>query len=228
MNPSIPYFVEPPDLTPALVEEITQIIFGEPVEPEPCDIIFIFGGSYPGLWERGAEAYFKGLGNPIIATGGHKPAALRHHAWRDGITPEAEVIRRELIRLGVPEGDILIENCSTNTYENVSFAREVYDFSGVSSILAVCKSLAVGRQTRTLRAQLAPNVRVIPYTFDVIQPIPDGPTITRTNWMEFPESRQFIFANVLKSHQYGRAGHLVPLENASDALRALIQGYFEG
>lgn len=227
MTGAIPYFVEPPALTPALVEEITQIIFGEPVKPEPCDIIFIFGGSYPGLWERGAEAYFKGLGSPIIATGGHKPTALRHHAWRDGVTPEAEVIRRELIRLGVPEGKILFENRSTNTYENVTFAREVYDFSGVSSILAVCKSLAVGRQTRTLKAQVAPNVRVIPYTFDV-QPNPDGPTITRTNWMEFPESRQFIFANVLKIHQYGRARHLVPLENVSAALRALIREYFEG
>jgi hypothetical protein len=66
----IPYFVDPPPLSPSLIDEITYIHFGEPIPVEPCDIIFVFGGSHPGLWEKSAEAFFDNLGQDIIVTGG--------------------------------------------------------------------------------------------------------------------------------------------------------------
>jgi len=116
---SIPYYVDPPWLSPSLIEEITKIIFGEPVEPKPCDLIFIFGGSHPGLWKNGAEAYFKGYGQNVVVTGGYKQDAIRHHTWMHGQTPESEVIGRELIQLGVPEEIIYTKTWSTNTCENV-------------------------------------------------------------------------------------------------------------
>ena len=222
----IPEDIDPPTLSPPLIEEIAGIIFGEPVSAKPCDIIFIFGGSHPGLWEKGAEAYFNGLGRDIIVTGGYKPTALRHFSWRDGATPESDVIKRELFPLGVPEDRIYTESMSTNTYENVRFALEVYDFSAVSSILAVCKSYAVGRQIRTLQAQLNADVEIIPYPFDTHLG-GDGPFITRENWANFPESRAYMFANVLKMHQYGQKGHLVPVECMSEELKAMVLAYFE-
>ena len=220
----IPYYVDPPPLTPSLIDEITAIIFGEPVKPEPCDLIFIFGGSHPGLWKKGAEAYFDGLGKDIIATGGYKPDALRHHSWKDSKTPESEVIRRELLGLGVPQKNIYIEPQSTNTYENVRFAREVYDFKIVSSILAICKSYAVGRQIRTLKAQVDTNVKIIPYAFDTHLG-GDGPFVTRENWMYYEEGRAYIFANMLKIVQYGQAGHLVPVKCLSTELSSVVQEY---
>lgn len=222
----IPYYVDPPLLSPSLVEEITHIIFGDPIKPKPCDVIFIFGGSHPGLWENGAQAYFKGLSEDIIVTGGYKPSALHHFSWQDGTSPESEVIRRELIILGVPEKNIYIETQSTNTYENVRFALEAYNFSTVTSILAICKSYAVGRQVRTLRAQLESRVKIIPYPFDTHLG-GDGPFITRENWMDFQESRAYMFANVLKIYQYGRAGHLLPVDHLSDELKIILQNYFE-
>jgi hypothetical protein len=219
----IPYYVDPPPLSRALVDEITGIVFGTPVEPQPCDVIFIFGGSHPGLWETGAAAYFAGLGRDVIVTGGYKPGAPRHWTWRDGTVPEATVIRRELVRLGVPESRITIETQSTNTYENVRFALEAYDFGAVSSVLAVCKSYAVGRQIRTLRAQLDARTRVIPYPFDT-HIGGDGPFVTRETWMDFPESRAFVFATLLKIDRYGRMGHLVPIEGMSEELAAVVRG----
>jgi uncharacterized SAM-binding protein YcdF (DUF218 family) len=222
----IPYYVDPPLLSPSLIEEITNIIFGEPGAPRPCDVIFIFGGSHPGLWENGSEAYFKGLGKDIIATGGYKPTALRHASWQDDQRPESEVIRRELIRLGVPEESIYIETKSTNTYENVRLALEIYDFDCVSSVLAICKSYAVGRQVRTLKAQLDPDVQIIPYPFDTHLG-GDGPFVTRENWMDYQKGRAYMFANLLKIHHYGQAGHLVPVIGLSDELGTILQNYFE-
>ena len=155
----IPYYVDPPALSPALISEITQIIFGEPKIAQPCDIIFIFGGSHPGLWENGALAYGRDLGQDIIVTGGYKSTALRHSSWKDGQKAESEVIQRELIKLGVPDESIFLETKSTNTFENVRYALEVYNFETVSSILAICKSYGVGRQVRTLQAQVNSNVK---------------------------------------------------------------------
>jgi hypothetical protein len=84
----IPFYVDPPSLSLPLIEEITNIIFGEHIDPKPCELIFIFGGSHPGLWKNGAEAYFKGLGKDLVVTGGYKANALRHKTWKDSKKPE--------------------------------------------------------------------------------------------------------------------------------------------
>jgi len=218
----IPDSVDPPRLSPALIEAITQIVFGVTTTISPCDVIFIFGGSHPGLWEKGAEAYFKDLGRDIIATGGYNLKAYANQSKRDTVKTESERIRRELIRSGVPDKNIFIETRSTNSYENVRFAQEVYDFKSVSSILVVCKSYAVGRQIRTLKAQFASVVNIIPFPFDTYLG-GDGRFVTKDNWMIFTETRAYIFANLLKIYSYGQKGYIVPIENLSDELSAKIE-----
>ncbi len=103
------------NIPPELLDEITNIVFEESNETPvlPCDVIFVFGGSHPGLWESAAEAYFRGLGKNIIVTGGNKPNVKHHYTWKDGSTPEALVLRRELMRLNVPEAVIYYEDRST-------------------------------------------------------------------------------------------------------------------
>ena len=121
---NIPYFSAPPALNDEAISEITQIVFDEPSAAKPCDVVFIFGGSHPGLWLHGAEAYHAGLGEDVIVTGGHKPTALEHHTWTHGVRAEAKVIREELVSRGVPIQRIHIESDSTNTLENVLFAKK--------------------------------------------------------------------------------------------------------
>jgi uncharacterized SAM-binding protein YcdF (DUF218 family) len=210
-------------LTPSLSEEITEIVFGPPLEaPQSCEAIFVFGGSHPGLWEKTAEAYHLGLGKEIIVTGGYKPEAQRHPAWRDGDTPEAHVIRRELVRLGVPAAVIVYEDRSTNTLENVLFAQEVYDFTRISRLLAVCKSYGVGRQCRTLHKNLPWGIKIFPYPFDTTLGSTQEPVITRYNWTDWQASRRAMLNQVAKIYQYGQRGHLQPVESISAALLGLI------
>jgi uncharacterized SAM-binding protein YcdF (DUF218 family) len=209
-------------LSQALREEITAIVFGAVVEVEPCDVIFVFGGSHPGLWKKTAEAYFLGLGKRIVVTGGYNPAARRHPTWSDGTTPEAHVIRRELVRLQVPEQVIISEGRSTNSLENVLFAKQVFDFQPVGSILVICKSYGTGRQCRTLQKHIRERVKIIPYPFDTMIG-GKGPIITRENWMDYPHSFRFVINEVVKIYQYGRSGHLQVVEGLSNALLELIQ-----
>ena len=44
--------------------------------------------------------------------------------------PEAEAMRRYLLSQGVPEGSILIENQSKNTYQNMAFSKKIVDEIG--------------------------------------------------------------------------------------------------
>lgn len=141
------------DLSDDLIREISDIVFEYSNQPvEPCDVIFVFGGSHPGLWQTAAKAYHNGLGKIVISTGGVKPGAQPHSSWVYGSTPEAQAIKQELLKLSVPENKIICEDRSTNSLENVLFAKEVFDFSGIHSVLVVCKNYGVGRQCRTLKS----------------------------------------------------------------------------
>jgi uncharacterized SAM-binding protein YcdF (DUF218 family) len=212
-----------PDLSSELVQEITAIVFDYPGPPlRPCDLIFVFGGSHPGLWQTAAEAYHAGLGRTIIATGGHKPGAKYHSTWRDGTTPESHVIKREMMRLGVPGERIVCEDRSTNSLENVLFAKDVYDFSGVHSILVVCKCYGVGRQCRTLRQQMEKAIILIPYPFDT-EAGSDGPFITRDTWMNDERSSALVLSQLLAIRRYGEWGHLEPVATMSIGLEELVK-----
>lgn len=63
------------EFTNEQIEQMTHIIFGEKGETlysQKFDCIFVFGGSYPGIWKTTLEAYRKGLSNRIILTGPDK------------------------------------------------------------------------------------------------------------------------------------------------------------
>jgi len=220
----IPYFPEPPTLTDDAVAEITQIVFDEVPAVKQCDVLFIFGGSHPELWIHGAEAFHAGLSEEVIVTGGHKPTTLGHHTWTHGVRSEAFVIRDELVSLGVPHEQIHVESNSTNTLENVLFARNVYDFGQLKSILAVCKSYGAGRQCRTLRHHIRKQIQVLPYPFDT-NVGRKGPTVTRENWTDMEASRGYIFGQFLKILKYGEFDHLDPVEELSDALGEVVQSW---
>jgi uncharacterized SAM-binding protein YcdF (DUF218 family) len=210
------------NLSTELVREITEIVFEDPNPPvKPCDVIFVFGGTNPGLWQTAARAFQAGLGKTVVVTGGHKPGVNHHIAWVDGSTPEADVITRELVKLSVPEDCIVCENRSTNSLENVLFAKEVYDFSGVKTILAVCKNYGAGRQCRTLRRQMD-WVEVIPYPFDT-EAADSAIFVTRDTWMEHEMTRALVLNQVLKMVRYARLGHLQPLEGMSPELEKLVK-----
>jgi hypothetical protein len=222
----IPNTPHPPPLSAAVIDEITEIVFGAAAAPQPCDLIFIFGGSHPGLWIAGAQAYHAGLGPTIIATGGYKPTAVRHHTWQHGMRPEALVIRDELVLLGVPEQAILVEERSTNSLENVLFAQQLYDFATLTSILVICRSHGVGRQCRTLRRHIDPRIAVRAYPFDT-NVGREGVPVSRENWMTMAESRAGVFAHLLKIIKYGRRGEIEALETMSDELLAVVNEWLQ-
>lgn len=90
--------------------------------PQKADCIVGFGNFNSNIARRAAQLYLQGYAPKLLFTGGLGRNTL-------GILPEAEADRfaRVATECGVPEKDILRENKSTNTAENILFTRKTLE-----------------------------------------------------------------------------------------------------
>jgi uncharacterized SAM-binding protein YcdF (DUF218 family) len=79
-----------------------------------ADCILVLGSHDERVGKRGAELYLQGWAPLLIFSGGL--GRLTEGIWTQ---PEADKFANIAIAMGVPEKDILIENKSTNTGENI-------------------------------------------------------------------------------------------------------------
>ena len=98
--------------------------------------------------ERGAELFLEGRAPLLIFSGGS--GAITGRLWNE---PEADLFARVAVNLGVPANRILIENCSTNTGENVRFTRDLLTMRGLDpqSLILVQKPYMERRAFATFR-----------------------------------------------------------------------------
>ena len=87
-------------------------------EPRKADCIVGFGNFNTNIARRAAELYHQGYAPKILFTGG-----LGRNT--EGLLPEPEAVRfaKVAMECGVPECDIILEDKSTNTKENIDFTR---------------------------------------------------------------------------------------------------------
>lgn len=99
------------------IEEINSIVFEkEKTEVnEKCDIGFIFGGvsMIPFRVENGIKLYNQKLVNRLLVSGGVGFQNL------DRKNTEAAKMQRYLLEKGIPKRDILVEDSSRSTIENI-------------------------------------------------------------------------------------------------------------
>lgn len=91
-------------------------------EPQKADCIVGFGNFNTDIARRAAELYRKGYAPKVLFTGG-----LGRNT--EGLLPEPEALRfaKVAMECGVPEGDILLEDRSANTKENIVFTRQLLE-----------------------------------------------------------------------------------------------------
>ena len=95
-------------------------------EPRKADCIVGFGNFNTNIARRAAELYHQGLAPKILFTGG-----LGRNT--EGLFPEPEAVRFAKVAMacGVPAEDILIEDKSANTKENIEFTRSLLEAHGI-------------------------------------------------------------------------------------------------
>ncbi|MZQ80976.1 YdcF family protein [Paenibacillus sp. 5J-6] len=203
---------------------MTHICFLKIHEPVACDAIFLFGGSHPGNFEKPLEAYQKKLGKAVIITGNNSTWGMIHPSWNYGDVPQAGVIVSYLISNGVPADAIVYEERSKNSLDNVLFAKEIFNFDKINSLLFITKSYGAGRQWRLLTKHLPPHIRYVPYPFDT-NFTDDEPIMTRHNWMNTPKNCSLVYGEYLRIVCYGKKGDITPLDNQIAGLENHVSEY---
>ncbi len=120
-----------------------------------ADCIFVLGSNDIRVAERGAQLYLDGYAPLLIFSGGLGNLTRR---WKES---EADKFSKVALKIGVPQKDILIENKSTNTGENVLFTRKLLNKKGIhpSKVIVVQKPYMERRAFATFK-KIWPGIKL--------------------------------------------------------------------
>lgn len=193
------------------------------MKPEKADCIIGFGCINDDVAEKSAELYLNGYAPKILFTGGLGRNTLGR--WEKS---EAERFCDIALKFGVPKEDILIENKSTNSGENISFSREVLAQNSlkVSKILAVHKPYMERRVYAALRKQW-PEVTVVTASIDI--DMEDYIALTMKQGLSEKEVIDTIVGDFQRMESYAKLGFQIKQDipdNAWAAFNNLVKkGY---
>ena len=191
--------------------------------PEQADVIVGFGNFNDNIARRAAELYLQGYAPKILFTGG-----LGRNTKNLLSEPEAERFARVATECGVPEGDILREDRSTNTKENILFTREMLERLGLKH----GRILGVHQPFMERRICAAMGVYWPEQSFRVTSPqvtIPEYLREAERQGMTREGSISVIVGDFQRMDLYARLGYQLPQEipeQAWEAFRQLVDmGY---
>ncbi|ULQ52049.1 YdcF family protein [Flavihumibacter fluvii] len=113
-----------------------------------ADCILALGSHDLRVADRAAELYLQGLAPIVIFSGGL--GNFTKESWTE---PEADQFARIAREKGVPDRDILVENKSTNTGENIMFTQQLLASKGLDprSFIVVQKPYMERRSYATFK-----------------------------------------------------------------------------
>ena len=188
-------------------------------EPEKADVIVGFGNFNTDIPRRAAELYHQGLAPKILFTGG-----LGRNT--EGLLPEPEALRFAKVAMerGVPECDIILEDKSANTKENILFTREKLERLGIPHH----RVLGVHQPFMERRIKAAMGVYWPELNFSVTSPrvtIPEYLARAKDQGISENASISVIVGDFQRMDLYAKLGYQLPQEipqEAWDAFHALV------
>lgn len=193
------------ELSPEEIHKITEYLDATTPLPDHADLLFVFGSRWSTPAELAIEVYRHGIVPYIVLTGGDNRFTGEN---------EANSHRKLLLEAGISADKIILENRSTNTLENVTFALPLIDLvvplSSLKTVLIIAKWMHSRRALMTLKRHLPGGIRYYAHTYE-----PNG--ITRENWYLNPRAES---ANVMKHWEripsYLEWGHIEEVRRDGD------------
>jgi hypothetical protein len=204
MIPKLPLFP-----TELLTEKdhITQIVFGEYIYKDDFDAILVFGNTKIQAYQKTYEIFQRNNKAEIFITGGNKVETKKHFSWNNGEANEADVIKNKLIEKGISENQLIIENMSKNSLENVLFIRDSLYVNKVSKLCLITTNYALGRQLRTLKKHMEHIIYYCaPYNISLEI---DEPEMTKENWFVNERWQSKVWGEYLRNYYYGIKGDII-------------------
>ena len=203
--------------------EVIWDYLGMHQEPRKADVIVGFGNFNTDIAVRAAELYHAGFAPKILFTGG-----LGRNTKSLFPEPEAVKFARVAMECGVPEEDIILEDKSTNTKENIDFMREIFEKQGIPHDHV----LGVHQPFMERRICAALGVYWPELNFSVTSPqvtIPEYLRRAAEQGMTENASVSVIVGDFQRMDLYAKLGYQVPQEipeEAWEAFRILVaMGY---
>ena len=193
-------------------------------QPEKADVIVGFGNFNTDIARRAAELYLQGYAPKVLFTGG-----LGRNT--EGLLPEPEAVRfaRVAMECGVPQVDILIEDRSANTKENIEFTRKLLEDRGIPHN----RILGVHQPFMERRITAAMGVYWPELNFSVTSPqvsIPEYLQRAKEQGVSENASVSVIVGDFQRMDLYARKGYQLPQyipEEAWEAFRQLVEMGFD-
>jgi uncharacterized SAM-binding protein YcdF (DUF218 family) len=182
--------------------------------PQKADCIVGFGNFNTDIAVRAAQLYRQGLAPKVLFTGG-----LGRNT--QGLLPEPEAVRfaRVAMEQGVPAEDILLEDQSTNTAENIRFTRRLLEEKGFPH----GRILGVHQPFMERRIQAAMGVYWPELDFSVTSPqvtIPEYLQRARQQGISEHASICVIVGDFQRMELYAQKGWQLPQQIPQEAWKA--------
>ena len=185
----------------SLISKITNYIFLES-NPRKADLAIVFGTRHKEPLDKVYKLYKNGLIPKILVSGGINKITKEN---------EAEKMAENLIKLGVKREDIILENKSANTLENVQFSREIIEkkigFRNIKKIIAVVKHYHSRRALMTLKKHFPESVKFSPVTYGIYG-------FTKNDWFKHKIGQRKVLSEWNKIKKYLKKGDIEELEVA--------------
>ena len=194
-------------------------------EPLPkADCIVGFGNFNTDIAQRAAELYHQGYAPKVLFTGG-----LGRNT--EGLLPEPEAVRFAKVAMdcGVPEENLILEDRSTNTKENILFTREKLASMGLPSE----RILGVHQPFMERRIKAAMGVYWPDLDFHITSPqvtIPEYLERAREQGITENASVSVIVGDFQRMDLYAKLGYQLPQhipQDAWEAFHALVEMGFD-
>ena len=183
-------------------------------DPVKADVIVGFGNFNTDIARRAAELYHAGYAPKILFTGG-----LGRNT--EGLLPEPEAVRfaKVAMECGVPAEDIILEDKSANTKENILFTRAKLEELGIphGHILGVHQPFMERRITAAMGVYW-PELR-----FSVTSPqvsIPEYLSRAKEQGISENASISVIVGDFQRMDLYAKKGYQLPQQIPGEAWRA--------
>lgn len=180
------------------IARITEYIF-LPSDPVPADLMMVFGTRYREPLKTVRQLYMERLTGTLLLSGGDN----RHTGHN-----EAREMAMNLIDMGVAMADMVLEDRSTNTLENVLFSRQVIEeeigFDRARRILVVVKHYHSRRALMTLRRHFPEGIEFHPVTYDIFG-------FDRDNWHQSEIGREKVMGEMERIKKYLAKGDIEEL-----------------
>lgn len=185
-------------MNPEKIKKITKYIFLKS-NLQKADLALVFGTRHQEAVNKVFELYRDGLVPKILVSGGTNIVTGKN---------EAVEMSKKLVRLGIKKDDIILENKSANSLENVLFSKKIInkkiDFDKIKKIIAVVKHYHSRRALMTLKKHFPKNIELIPVVYEIYG-------FTQDNWFKKEIGREKVMSEWKKIPEYLMKGDIEEL-----------------